>query len=69
MMQSFAISCLVTIVWMVVGYSLAFTNGNAYIGDLSRFFLRGIAETWDKAFLLGAGTDDASPRPSPRAST
>ena len=42
MMQSFTICCLVTIVWMVIGYSLAFTNGTPYIGDLSRFFLQGI---------------------------
>ena len=28
MMQSFIITCLVTVVWMVAGYSLAFTNGN-----------------------------------------
>jgi Amt family ammonium transporter len=42
-MQSFAITCLVTIIWFVVGYSLAFTDGgsmNAYIGGLSRFFLK-----------------------------
>ena len=26
-MQSFAITCLVTVLWMVVGYSLAFTDG------------------------------------------
>src|SRR5829696_2708649 len=31
MMQSFAITCLVTVIWMVVGYSIAFTNGNAYM--------------------------------------
>src|SRR4051812_7105028 len=36
MMQSFAITCLVTILWAVVGYSLAFTDGNAWVGDLSR---------------------------------
>ena len=44
-MQSFAITCLVTVIWMVVGYSLAFTDGgstNAYIGGLSRFFLKGM---------------------------
>jgi Amt family ammonium transporter len=42
-MQSFAITCLVTIIWMVVGYSLAFTDGGSmqtYIGGLSRFFLK-----------------------------
>src|SRR4051812_28478249 len=44
-MQSFAITCLVTIIWMVVGYSLAFRDGgglNAYIGGFDRFFLSGM---------------------------
>jgi Amt family ammonium transporter len=41
-MQSFAITCLVTVLWMIVGYSLAFTDGNAIIGGLSRFFLSGM---------------------------
>ncbi|MCW3474514.1 ammonium transporter [Rhodovastum sp. RN2-1] len=59
MMQSFIICCLVTVVWMIAGYSLAFTNGGAYVGDLSRFFLNGLGETWDKPFVIGAGTDAA----------
>src|SRR6185503_18907514 len=47
MMQSFAITCLITIVWMVVGYSIAFTPNasegmNAYIGGFDRFFLKGM---------------------------
>ena len=41
MMQSFAITAIVTVVWFVCGYSLAFTNGNAYIGDFSRVFPQG----------------------------
>jgi ammonium transporter, Amt family len=41
-MQSFAITCLVTILWMVAGYSLAFMPGNAYLGNLSRFLLNGM---------------------------
>ncbi len=41
-MQSFAITCLVTILWMIVGYSLAFTEGNGFLGGLSRFFLSGM---------------------------
>jgi Amt family ammonium transporter len=65
MMQSFIICCLVTVVWMVAGYSLAFTNGNAYIGDLSRFMLNGIADKWDQAFVLGAGSDNAQPQTIP----
>jgi len=64
MMQSFTICCLVTITWMVAGYSLAFTNGNAYIGDFSRFMLNGIASHIDKGsdigFTLGAGTDNST---------
>ncbi|MDX1485877.1 MAG: ammonia channel protein, partial [Alphaproteobacteria bacterium] len=39
-MQSFAITCLISILWMVVGYSLAFGEGNAYVGDLSKVMLR-----------------------------
>src|SRR5450830_367524 len=41
-MTSFAITCLVTILFAVVTYSLAFTAGSPYIGGLSRAFLQGI---------------------------
>src|SRR5260370_32774618 len=41
-MQSFAITCVVTIVWTVVGYSLAFTPGGSFIGGFSRVFLSGL---------------------------
>jgi Amt family ammonium transporter len=41
-MHSFATCCLVTILWMIAGYSLAFTEGGAYVGDLSRALLRGM---------------------------
>ena len=53
MMQSFAITALVTVLWMVAGYSLAFGEGNAYVGDFSRFFLAGMV--WDAPFTLGSG--------------
>ncbi|OWJ64419.1 ammonium transporter [Inquilinus limosus] len=42
LMQCFAITCLVSIIWMVLGYSLAFGPGGAYVGDLSRGFLKGL---------------------------
>jgi Amt family ammonium transporter len=61
MMQSFAICCLVTVTWFVVGYSLAFTTGNAYVGDLSQFMLQGFGKTWDKDFLLGGTVDQTIP--------
>ncbi len=44
-MQSFAVTCLMTVLWMVIGYSLAFTDGgdlNAFVGGLDQVFLRGI---------------------------
>jgi len=65
MMQSFTICCLVTVVWMVLGYSLAFTNGNAYVGDFSRFFLKGIATNWNQPFVLGAGSGNEQPQTIP----
>ena len=40
--QSFAICCLATIVWVIAGYSLAFSEGNAVIGGLDRLFLNGL---------------------------
>ncbi|WP_290976592.1 ammonium transporter [Ferrovibrio sp.] len=43
MMQSFAITCLVTVLWMIIGYSLAFSPGNAIIGGFGNLFLSGIA--------------------------
>jgi ammonium transporter, Amt family len=41
-MQSFAITCVVTVLWTVIGYSLAFTPGNAFIGGFSRVMLSGM---------------------------
>ncbi|HEY1154517.1 MAG TPA: ammonium transporter [Pseudolabrys sp.] len=45
--QSFAITCLVSVLWMIFGYSLAFTEGsmNAYIGSLSKAMLSGVTNT------------------------
>ena len=65
MMQSFSLCAAMTVVWMVAGYSLAFTNGNAWIGDFSRLFLNGLADRWDQPFTLGAGTDNAQPTTIP----
>lgn len=40
LMHSFAATCLITIVWMVAGYSLAFSKGdNAFVGNLDLAFL------------------------------
>ena len=67
MMQSFFLCAAMTVVWMVAGYSLAFGNGNAWIGDFSRLFLNGLADGWDKPFTLGAGTTNALPTTIPES--
>ncbi len=59
-MQTFATTCVVTVLWVIVGYSLAFTNGGTlgtWIGDFSRLLFRGA--DLNNAFVLGAGS--ASP--------
>jgi Amt family ammonium transporter len=42
MMQSFAMMGLVTVIWAIVGYSLAFGHGNLFIGGFEHLFLRGV---------------------------
>ncbi|PWB54506.1 MAG: ammonia channel protein [Nitrosomonadales bacterium] len=42
MMQSFAIAALMSIIWMMAGYSLAFTPGSGFIGGLDKMFLNGV---------------------------
>ena len=42
LMQCFTIACLVSVVWVVYGYSLAFKGDGLFIGDLSAAFLSGI---------------------------
>jgi Amt family ammonium transporter len=42
MMMSFISLGFVGVLWAVIGYSLAFTTGNNWIGDTSRMFLRGV---------------------------
>ncbi|WP_226818421.1 ammonium transporter [Acidithiobacillus montserratensis] len=40
--QSFAVTALISVLWMIVGYSLSFTTGNAFMGGLERLFLNGL---------------------------
>ena len=46
LMQVFVVFSLVTVLWCIYGYSLAFTEGNAYFGGFDRLFLKG---TFDAA--------------------
>jgi Amt family ammonium transporter len=58
-MTSFAITCLISLLWLVCTYSLAFTAGSPFIGGLDRLFLQGIVSDIAK----GMGN------PSPLAAT
>ncbi len=42
LMQVFVTFALVTVLWVVYGYSLAFTEGNAFVGGFDRLFLKGV---------------------------
>jgi len=47
LMQVFSIFALITVLWAIYGYSLAFTQGNAFIGGFDRLFLKGIFNPLD----------------------
>jgi len=42
LMQSFAVTCVVTVLWWLIGYSWAFTPGSAYLGGATRALLNGM---------------------------
>src|SRR5712664_2810938 len=42
LMQSFAVTCVVTLLWWLIGYSWAFTPGSAYLGGATRAFFNGM---------------------------
>jgi len=57
LMQVFVTFCLIAILWAVYGYSLAFTNGNDFIGGFDRLFLKGmtsssVAATFSKGVYI-----------------
>ena len=57
LMQVFAIFSIISVLWAVYGYSVAFTEGNAFIGSLDKLFLKGItpdsvAATFSKGVVV-----------------
>jgi len=42
LVQCFACTALMTLLWTVYGYSLAYTEGNAFIGGFDKLFLKGV---------------------------
>jgi len=54
LMQVFVVFSLITVLWVVYGYSLAFTEGNAFIGGFDRLFFKGIADVPKGEFAMAA---------------
>jgi len=61
LMQTFVGFSLITVLWCVYGYSLAFTTGNAFIGGFDRLFLKGTFDAATQTFALGATFSKATP--------
>src|SRR5205085_6309743 len=63
LMQVFVVFSLVTVLWCIYGYSLAFTEGNAYFGSLTeRLFLKGTFDAAkDPAFSMAATFSKGTP--------
>jgi Amt family ammonium transporter len=57
LMQTLVVFCLLGVLWAIYGYSLAFTEGNAFIGGFSKLFLKGVtpdsvAATYSKGVVI-----------------
>jgi ammonium transporter, Amt family len=63
LMQVFVVFSLVVVLWCVYGYSLAFTEGNAFIGGFDRLFLSGMFDAAKGEFAMGATFSKATPLP------
>jgi Amt family ammonium transporter len=61
LMQVFVGFSLITVLWCVYGYSLAFTTGNEFIGGFDRLFLKGTFDSSSGTFSLGATFSKATP--------
>jgi Amt family ammonium transporter len=61
LMQVFVGFSLITVLWCVYGYSLAFTAGNPFFGGFSRLFLNGTFDAATGAFSLGATFSKGTP--------
>ena len=45
LMHHFALACLLSVLWVVAGYSLAFSGDGAWVGDLGNLFMTGLGLT------------------------
>ena len=63
LMQVFVVFSLVTVLWCIYGYSLAFTEGNAYFGSFDRLFLKGTFDSAKGEFSMAATFSKNTPIP------
>ena len=63
LMQVFVTFAMIVVLWVVYGYSLAFTEGNAYFGGFDRLFLKGTFDSSTGTFAMGATFSKATPIP------
>src|SRR5262245_60259423 len=63
LMQVLVTFSLVTVLWCVYGYSLAFTEGNAFFGSLDRLFLNGVFDAAKGEFAMAGTFSKATPIP------
>ncbi len=54
LMQVMVTFSMIVVLWLVYGYSLAFTEGNAFIGGFDRLFMKGIFDASTGTFAPGA---------------
>jgi Amt family ammonium transporter len=63
LMQVFVVFSLISVLWCVYGYSLAFTEGNAFFGGMDRLFLKGTFIAEKQEFAMAATFSKATPIP------
>jgi len=63
LMQVFVVFSFITVLWCIYGYSLTFTEGNAYFGGLDRLFLNGTFDAIKGEFSMAATFSKATPLP------
>jgi len=61
LMQVFVGFSMITVLWCIYGYSIAFTEGNAFFGGFSRLFLNGMFNPADGSFSMAATFSKGTP--------
>ena len=54
LMQVFVTFSMIVVLWCIYGYSLAFTEGNQFVGGLDRLFMKGLFDPMKGEFAMGA---------------